>query len=314
MYDIGDLGGDDVFPAAINASGQIAGTALDTYFGQFTAFVTGPKGKGLGYVRGVAIESFANAINDSGQVAGANCLIYCNPFISVPGGFITEYLLPVSTQQETRSTGITPNGVITGYYTYGTTVTSFIAVPGTRQVQTFSAFGGETRATAMNDLGQIAGIGKFPGSDVEHVFLREPDATSSLDLGTPTTGKLAVRSLNSQGVIAGHAERAKGVLPFTYSTHSQEFVLKRTLGGTYGSAYAVAKDGSIAGGSSLADGDLRAFVAGSDGVPYDINPLIVNRPAGVALKKVTAINKKGQMAAQGNDRRGYIVCPTEECR
>jgi probable HAF family extracellular repeat protein len=136
---------DSLSPAAINDSGQVVGE-LDTSQGR-RAFITGPNGKDVTVLATLGQpESFAYAINNSGQVVG------------VAGTW------PVATQ-----------AFITGPDGAGMANLAVLAGGDTRV--------GYTHANAINDSGVVAGTaGNFV--TLPHAFITGPNGVGMTDLNS----------------------------------------------------------------------------------------------------------------------------------
>lgn len=322
MYNIGKSELSSVYPMAINESGQIAGYTFGS--GAFHAFITVGSGREIREISGLGRDSYGYSINSSGQVAGASITGgNYSPFITQANGQNAKLLtVPVAEMIFAAAQGINDAGTATGYYTYflnGEFISSsFIASMSDTQVQTIEGLGGrKTFATAINNAGQIAGTATLEGGDIGHVFIRDPITESNVDLGNPIGRTISVMAISSDGRPAGEIGISEGVTqPFSFSNRQQSIVVRPTLGGTRGAAYAVSPTGKIAGSSTPGDSQQlqKAFVAGAKGRLYDLNQFVVNRPSKVTLTKVTGVNSKGQMSVWADNGHGYIVCPKKACR
>ena len=110
--DLGSLGGQGSSTSAINEAGQVVGSSMVVFDGPFHAFITGPDGMGmrdLGTL-GDSESSFADAINDAGQVVGYSG---GHAFITGPDGMGIRDLGTLG--GESLAEGINNAGQVVGY-------------------------------------------------------------------------------------------------------------------------------------------------------------------------------------------------------
>jgi len=146
----------------------------------------------------------------------------------------------------------------------------------------------QTHATAINDLGQVAG--STTQSNVSHaVLLQEGELT---DLGTlkPGFGTFAA-GLNNRGEVVGYGEMSRGYQDYR-AFHWKDGVMTMlpTFGGDYGTAYAINDAGQVVGGATTLTGHAHAYVY-QQGVMTDLGTL----PGG-DYSEAYAVNSHGDVA------------------
>lgn len=174
MIDLGTLGGKNSYATSINDSGQVVG-GFETTGGLYHAFITGSNGIGmtdLGVLDGN--YSYATSINNSGQVAGAAGLIIDEAGYYEWGGFITEPngegMAYIGRGSATAMyLDINDSGQVIGESTSGISISwlysdgIFTNLGGLAAVKE-AGFDFEIYATAINNKGQILGLGANPSN------------------------------------------------------------------------------------------------------------------------------------------------------
>ncbi len=270
--------------SGINASGQVAGTASIPIAGSPGFFFTvafradpgNPNLVSLG-TRNVNFlgtnTSNANAINNSGQVAGA--------------ASTEEAIEACLAEVQSQAYLTAANGVVAGSEAIGTTQTANC---------------GFSQAYAVNTSGQVVGSNNkagFFGLPI-HAILATPNMTN-VDLGT-----LGVFTLNSTTYAINNSGQIVGQAGVT-STTTHAFLVKSgssltmqdlgTLGGSNSSASSINSSGQIVGNSLLTgDSVIHAFIYQS--AMTDLNTLIPSG-SGWVLENATGINDLGQIVGTG---------------
>lgn len=171
-----------------------------------------------------------------------------------------------------------------------------------------------TLASDLNNRGQIVGGSNLTGDQSQGAFLWERGQISPLggSLGGNFTGAFAI---SESGQAVGFATLA-GDTTFHAVLWKRvgEITDLGVVGDDEGSyATAINSEGQVAGSSSSADGNSRAFLW-DKGSTYDLNALI---PAGSALyvQFVEAINDRGEIAGTGADANGnehaFLLIPCD---
>jgi probable HAF family extracellular repeat protein len=185
LTDLGTLGGNLTRAFGINNLGQVVGSA-STSSGTHAFFYDRGKMTDLGTLGSGSTLSWANAINDAGQVVG-----YANTADSFAHAFLYE-------QGRMRDLGTLGGGYSKALAidSAGDVVGYSETIPGTSDLHAFLVSGGVMTdlsrlvadtgwileaATGINDQGQIAGYGRNPTDHRSHGFLLTPDANP----GTP---------------------------------------------------------------------------------------------------------------------------------
>lgn len=299
---LGTLSGfEDVYPHAINESGQIVGTMYDEDSGATTGFLFG-----TGTPSRLALTDAVD-INDVGQVAG----------IAVVGGSMHAFLLSGPTRMDAGTLG-GPTSQAAAIDRSGRLAGVAVDAAGRRHVITFAggtlSDRGALRSRSdglvwdMNDAGQIVGTDEFNG-DLHGYLL---SGATKTDLGTFGGRGSQALAINNTGVIVGYAyNRADWPRAFRYLAGSAggSLVDLGTLGGESSRATAINDLGQIVGESdtTVYDPDLGGYethgFVWEAGVMTDLCTL-VSRPTCIGLRP-KAINDRGQIAAEREDDSGY---------
>lgn len=291
ITDLGTLGGVSSRAMGINAIGQVAGYA-STESGKMHAFLWDGTMRDLGTLTG-SMESFAYAINDAGQIAGASsdlgsitprAFLWQNNALTEIGAFAPrainkngEIAGAMAIKRNNldwfehaclwRSGALTDLGTLGGNYSY---------------------------AYGLNDSGQIVGISFAANEANTRAFVWRNGAMT--DLGTLGGASSQAYAINNANAIAGVAnlggDAPHGVL-FTLNA-SGGVNTKSDLGAlnsSYSYAYAVNNRGQAVGTNGHA-------VIWQNGMIADLNS-VLPPDSGWALEAATAINEKGQIVGWG---------------
>ena len=137
-----------IYASDINATGQVVGGSYDT--GGMRAFITGPNGTGFtdidklsGY-GGYGDSTYANAVNDAGQVVGdfymaggaqhafitgpdGAGMMDLNSLVDVPGGVILISAAGINNSGQVLAIGIVPEPEIYALFLAGLALVGFVA-------------------------------------------------------------------------------------------------------------------------------------------------------------------------------------------
>lgn len=130
------------------------------------------------------------------------------------------------------------------------------------------------------------------------------------DLGTleaPFNERSEAYAINARGQVVGYSSSALGDDHAFLYTDGKMQDLGALPGGLVCRALGVNDAGQVVGYSSSAV-DTRAFVY-SEGIIYDLNPLVQDLPPGVVLTAAHGINNAGQIIADGNRGHGFVLTP-----
>lgn len=191
----------DVYPAAINSSGDISGY-FDTGKGHDTGFLRSSSGAVTKFAIGTD-GTHPSDINDDDLVTG----ILFDPqghghgFVRAPDGATTVFDVPHGTG--TNPVAINASGVIAGAYIKGR-LRGFIRTADGNIVKFQPPGRPETAgANAINDAGMVAGS-YLNRNESAHDYLRAADGTITvLDVPGAQAGTLSVNGLTADGTIAG---------------------------------------------------------------------------------------------------------------
>ncbi len=303
VTDLGTLGGVYGSEAyGINASGQVVGNSPTLRPGnayrQHAFIYSG----GVMSDLGVGDASVALAINDSGQVTGYNGATYIpQAFLSTNGSVTYLGTLPGSLPPSSRGSDVNASGQVAGF----TDSRAFLYSGGS--MTDLGSFGGYyTRATGINDSGQIVGSSDLTGNATTHAFLYSGGGLT--DLGTLGGTRSSANDINNLGQIVGGSAIAVGGLSHAFLYGPGGMMDLGTLGGSNSSANAINKLGQIVGYSQIAGDAIGHAFLYSDGTMLDLNSLI-DPLSGWIITQANDINDLGQIAANScNNSTGQSIC------
>ena len=198
MTDIGNLGGDRIRPAAINAAGTVVGTA--TIAGGATHGFIWSTGAGIADLGtlGTGNTTLPVAINDAGTVIGSANIdaTHTHGFVWSSGTGITD----IGTLGGTRSSAAALNEsdvVVGSSYISGDAnehAFRWTALGGMTDLGTLS--GGNSEAQAINDSGQISGISNGAAFRVDPMGIMT-------DIGRPSSFVSEVVGIDATGNVVG---------------------------------------------------------------------------------------------------------------
>ena len=244
--------------------------------------------------------SFAYAINNAGQAAGASFNILGHARAFVWDGVAHKIgSLPGYPYSEAR--GISDTGEIVGFAETGRpdrlhawVSRAFVRQPSGQPVDLGTLGGPYSAAYAVNAIGTVAGKADTDGN-VTHAFTWN-DTGGMTDLGTLGGANSAAYAVSSAGAIAGVSETADNTRHAFLFAEGRMHDLAPLPGTDSSAAYAVSADASVAGTSQT--GGVKRATLWQNGRPTDLNTLLPAQ-SGWVLTEARAVNDHGQIAGQG---------------
>ena len=289
LYNITDLGG-FFWATGINNMGQVVGfTSSGGYHG---VIYSNGKFTDIGVLPGDA-ASYANGINDTGQVVGEStninnsyrAFLYSNGTMTNLGTLGGASISP---------TGINHSGQIVGF-SYGNRHAFLYSKGKMTDLGTPPGYV-SSQATSINNSGQVIGT-CAPISGPTHAFIYSGGIMT--DIGTLPGGSVSYAiGINDSGQVVGYSDVNSYGLSHAFLYRNGNMIDIGTLSGYPSSAaYGINSYGQIVGSSAFFS-DNRAFIY-SDGKMTDLNSLI---PSGTGWELFSAsyINDLGQIVGTGN--------------
>lgn len=270
ILNLGTLGGNFSYAAAINDRGQIAGSAYNSIPDQFSSIFF--------FMGATQVHAFLwedGAMHDLGTLGGPDSR--------------ADYLNENGEAAGSSLTNSTPNAT-TGF----PTVHPFLWSHG--RMHDIGTLGGTIGIdNALNNRGEVVGVSNLAGDQIVRPFLW--DGGKLKDLGTFGGRYGEANAINDDGVVVGDSN-------FSGDTHWDAFLWENSkmhdLGnlGCNSRAYGINKRRQVVGTSTLADCDTLVPALWQEGKMYNLNDLV---PPGSNFQMLAAsyINEDGVIAGIG---------------
>lgn len=326
ITELGTLGpGYETQPAAINNSGQVAGTSTlfsppETTISQATVWngtaatplesLPGSNGSGNG----------AFGINNAGSVVGYASDASGNEIPTIWKGAIPTALDTLGGTVN-RALGINDAGQIVGFVVG--TGGAYATVWNSTRPTILQGLGGKdfNAATAINSRGQIVGYSEPNPETGEHAVLWQSSSSTVRDLGTLGGNFSDAYGINNSGEIVGISSKVAGgpSSGFLYQNGTMTALGTPRDGagqtGVLSWANGIDNAGQIIGYSAFtASGGATTYVAtlwnGTTAV--NLNTLLGSTlPVGVTFVDAVAISNNGRILADGSNGSFYVLTPNQ---
>jgi len=319
ITDLGTLGGETSEAAAINATGQVAGTADTATPGQYRAFL---------WELGVLFDlgaldpdgrSRALAINDSGSVAGSSQKVsglwHATRF--GVGLLPLQVGADINILGESSATGINPSGDLCGWRSdnFDNLSQTFFTVPFVVNSGVYRGLPGlgglSGQALGINASGRTVGRSQIAANAAYNGFLDIP-GVAFVNAGTLGGTNARVNAINAAGDYVGYSDVVGSVFHQAFIYRATAGTMTR-LGTLARSSEAMALNSQrTAVGYSFDDSGVSRAVRFANGGIADLNRLI--KPGtGWLLTVANGINDSGWIVGTGTNSagktRGFLLQP-----
>ncbi|NVM22049.1 MAG: DUF3466 family protein [Desulfobacterales bacterium] len=161
-----------------------------------------------------------------------------------------------------------------------------------------------SRATAINNCGQVAGFSQRMYNDirVSHAFFWEDSNMTLIDLGTiyERGGHSFAYDINESGQVAGTSicsTSSYQAFASSYLWQNSDMTALGTLGGMHSHAYGMNDCGQIVGASLTVDKKMRAFLWENSTI-INLND-VIDQDSGFTVVAAYDINNSGQIVGCG---------------
>jgi len=304
----------DIFPIALNNSGQVLGSSNGDYF------ITGPNGSGITKFETLGeSHTIVSDINDLGQVVGssepANGLFH-QAFISGPNGVGITYL--DSRGYGSDAAAINNLGQVAGeYYTPDEIIiirdNPFITSPNGVDMKDIDVSYWSGDVSAINDSGQMV------GSTVGPAFITGPNGMGVTWLDTLGGYHSAANDINDSGQVVGYSFTYHGLWferhAFITGSDGVGMTDLGTLGGNNSEAMGINDLGEVVGVAFAKDPyEQHSFIFSHGGIT-DLSLLDAAVSSGWTNLEVIDINNNGQIIGSGSldgVQQGFLLSYTPD--
>ncbi|MDO8333860.1 MAG: PEP-CTERM sorting domain-containing protein [Nitrosomonas sp.] len=270
-----------ILPQSINNSGQVAGYYRDQDQSQgILGFYTGKNGEGFKSIDMPSL-SYANEINDRGEVA----------VFSSWQAFVLD-----------SSDGTKTNlGSLKGFTTSAQSINNSGQVTGTSEVKSYNPFTLDRAET--------------------HAFITDKDGEGMRDIGTLGGENSYGMDINNKGQVVGSSNAKGWVSynAFVTDENGENMINLGTLGGHTSVARSINDNGEVIGWSFMGDGSLQgahSFLYSHGGIT-DLSALDVVINSGWTDIDAMDINNHGQIVGSGTlngVHRGFLLSYTSDTK
>jgi probable HAF family extracellular repeat protein len=275
-------------------------------------------------------ESFAQDINDRGQVAGFSsngtpdpfsCFLFC--WGTQTRGFVWQngvmHDLGTLGGPDTVETNMNQQGQIVGQsFTNDTpnpttglpTMDPFLWTNGhMRDLGSLGGTFGGVGDQGLNERGEVAGTSNLAGDQISHPYLW--DGTTMIDLGTLGGDNGSANAVNDDGDVVGSADLPSG----THDGYLWKNGVMHDLPPVNGAPCSNAEDlnarDEVVGNATDCHGHELAAVLWKDGNAIDLNSVIA--PSPLRLTTAEYVSKSGEIVGKGElpnaDQRVFLLIP-----
>ena len=246
------------------------------------------------------IVSRAEGINDSGMVIGISTLAdgSSRAFVGDINGIVP---LEVQAGEITAAIGINNNNQIVGQAGASINRRAVIwdASGGTTILgQDIPGAGLNSRAFAINDLGQATGVLKDPLTGEARAFIS--DSTGITMLGVLEDGTLSFgKAINNLGQVVGDAWYKTGIVQNpnrAFVGDESALINLGTLGGVFSFGGDINDSGQVVGHSQWVDGTQTGFIGDTNGI------IALGTLAGGVYSQAFAINNEGLIVGAADEK------------
>lgn len=292
---------------AVGAAGGPAGTESIMYVGGRVAMLDSIGG----------MHSFADAINEAGQIAGAS---QSQPWWGwkavrweTDGTMTIVAPLTGDEHDNAYAYGINNLGQMAGQSdTDNGYWRAFFWDERTGIVDLGTLGGAYSGAKDINDPGVVVGW-SWGQISTQQAFVWEGDGMIALStlLGAEFPGSVA-HAINNHGVIAGESNgETYGIIHAVTWDAKREVHALGSLGGFWSRAYDINDAGVIVGAAQVKSGETHAFIY-RNGAMQDLNDLLLQSNADRVLERAVGISEEGHIVGLGTlngQPRGFILDP-----